>query len=91
LPGTGPEIHVWSNLIDIPKTLETRINHLSPIRSTSRPLWQHPSLAPQPLPRIVASWQNAETLGEQYRFHPLGQREGLNRYFGAVKSLCRTF
>ena len=42
-PGTGPGIHIWSNLVDIPKTLETRIDHLSAFRSTSRPPWQETS------------------------------------------------
>jgi hypothetical protein len=35
-----------------------------------------PCLAREALPCIVASRQNAETLGQQYRFHPLAQREG---------------
>ena len=41
-------------------------------------------------PRIIARRQNAETPGERYRLYPLGEREGLNRYFGAVKSLRKT-
>jgi hypothetical protein len=35
-----------------------------------------PCLAREALSSIVAGWQNAETLGQQYRFYSVAQREG---------------